>query len=59
MTHLTKIIDNDSDSWQNFLKKNKLQGKGYCKVTFKHGHLIEVDTKIQMVLDWAKTRGLK
>ena len=57
MTHLKKILDTDAESWSKFREENKI--KGYFTVTFKHGHLIEVDTKIQMVLDWAKTRGLK
>jgi len=56
---LVKIIDSDSNSWNEFTKQNKIKGKGYCKVTFKHGDLIEVNTKNQLVLDWAKTRGLK
>tara|TARA_R100000687_G_C6299146_1_gene95066 strand:+ start:298 stop:477 length:180 start_codon:yes stop_codon:yes gene_type:complete len=59
MTQLKKIIENDSTSWQDFREKNKIRGKGFCKVTFRDGNLIEVDTKIQKVLDWAKTRGLK
>ena len=57
MTHLKKILDTDAESWSKFREENKI--KGYFTVTFKHGHLIEVDTKIQKVLDWAKTRGLK
>jgi len=57
MTHLTKYIDSDANSWVEFKKKKKT--KGFCSVTFQDGHLIEVDTKIQKVLDWAKSRGLK
>ena len=57
MTNLKKSIDSDANSWLEFKKKNKT--KGFCSVTFQDGYLIEVDTKIQKVLDWAKTRGLK
>ena len=56
MKHLTKKIDNDSTSWNDFKDKNKI--KDFCSVSFQNGILIQVNTHNKKVLEWAKTRGL-
>lgn len=54
---LANILKTDTQSWNDFYEQNEI--KGFYEVTFKHGNLIEVNTKNQLVLDWAKSRGLK
>jgi hypothetical protein len=59
MTHLSKIIQCDSISWNKFMKDNpELQKNVPYTITFQNGELVSLETKNELMLAWALTKGL-